>query len=61
MPTAPKRKVRRNRRCRPTARAFRVFAPIIGKDPRELHAFQLVDQGEPLPFTSTERETYLRT
>jgi hypothetical protein len=36
------------------------LAPIIGQDMRVLHHFAPVDIGEPLPFWSFERETFVR-
>jgi hypothetical protein len=62
MTALAKRKVRHSRHRRPPARIFRVrvFAPIVGRDPRELHAFVLLDQGEPLPDPDPERDVYLR-
>jgi hypothetical protein len=66
MAETAKRKVRRSRHRRAPVRIFshagtRFFAPIVGQDPRELHAFVLVDQGQRLSlFEDPERDVYLR-
>jgi hypothetical protein len=57
-----KRKVRRShhRRAPSASLGVRVFAPIVGQDPRDLHAFVLIDQGEPLLVPDPEQDVYLR-
>jgi hypothetical protein len=62
MPKTIKRKVRRHqlRRVSVQLPGIRLFAPIVGRDPRALYTFVLLDQGEPFSGPDLEHDVYLR-